>query len=147
MARRGSVAHAGAVSQENVDLARRAWELASQGADDEVALYLAPDVEWHHNIGLGTPMEGIYHGREEVLAFFGALRESFGTLKFEATEVRELSSGEVLSFGHLYAEGRGSGASATTSFGAVTEIRNGLAVRLRFWMDRDAALEAAGVWD
>ena len=147
MARRRPVAHAGAMSQENVDLARRAWELASLGADDEVALYLAPDVEWHHNTGLGTPMEGIYHGREEVLAFFRALRESFGTLRFDASEVRELPSGEVLSFGHIYAEGRGSGASATTSFGAVTEIREGLTVRQRFWMSRDAALEAAGLWE
>jgi ketosteroid isomerase-like protein len=135
------------VSQENVDLARRSWELASLGADDEVALYLAPDVEWHHNIGLGTPMEGIYHGREEVLAFVRALRESFGTLRFEVAEVRELSSGEVLSFGQVHAEGRGSGAAVTTPFGAVTEIRNGLAVRQRFWLDRDAALEAAGLWE
>jgi ketosteroid isomerase-like protein len=111
MARRPPVAHAEAVSQENVDLARRSWELASQGADDEVARYLAPDVEWHRNIGLGTPMEGTYHGRDEVLAFVRALRESFGTLRFEVEEVRELSSGEVLSFGQVHAEGRGSGAT------------------------------------
>jgi ketosteroid isomerase-like protein len=38
------------MSQETVELARRNWELASQGADDEVARHLAPDVEWHHNI-------------------------------------------------------------------------------------------------
>jgi hypothetical protein len=29
------------VLQENVDLVRRSWELASQGADDEVACCLA----------------------------------------------------------------------------------------------------------
>jgi ketosteroid isomerase-like protein len=133
------------MSQENVDLARRNFELVSQGADDEVARRLAPNVEWHHNIGLGTPMEGIYHGREEVLALFRTLRESFGMLRFELEEVRDLPSREVLSLGYLYVEGRGSGAAATTSFGAVTEIRDGLTVRHRFWMDRDAALEAAGL--
>jgi ketosteroid isomerase-like protein len=132
------------MSQDNVDLARRTIELANRGDDDEVAGYLAPDVEWHHNIGLGTPMEGIYHGRQEVLALLRALRESFGMLRFELEEVRDLSSGEVLSLGYLHVEGRGSGAAATTSFGAVTKIRDGLAVRQRFWMDRDAALEAAG---
>jgi ketosteroid isomerase-like protein len=133
------------MSQDAVELARRNWELASQGADDEVARHLAPDVEWHPNIGLGSPMEGIYHGREDVLALFRALRESFGMLRFELEEVRDLSSGEVLSLGSLHAEGRGSGAAATTSFGAVTEIRDGLAVRQRFWMDRDAALKAVGL--
>jgi ketosteroid isomerase-like protein len=89
------------MSQENVDLARRNFELVSQGADDEVARRLAPNVEWHHNIGLGTPMEGIYHGREEVLALFRTLRESFGMLRFELEEVRDLPSREVLSLGYL----------------------------------------------
>lgn len=129
----------------SVDLVRRNWELASQGADDEVARLLAPDVEWHHNMGLGTPMEGIYHGREEVRAFFRAIRESFEVLRFEVQEARELSAGEVLSLGYLHVEGRGSGAAAATSFGAVTEIRDGLTVRQRFWMSRDAALAAAGL--
>jgi len=133
------------MSQENVDLARRNFELVSQGADDEVARRLAPNVEWHHNIGLGTPMEGIYHGREEVLALFRTLRESFGMIRFELEEVRDLPSREVLALGYLHIEGRGSGAAATTPFGAVTEIRDGLTVRHRFWMDRDAALEAAGL--
>ena len=124
---------------------RRNWELANQGADDEVALTIAPDVEWHHNTGLGSPLEVIYHGREEVLALFRAIRESFGMLRFEVEEVREVSAGEVLSLGYLHAEGRGSGAATATPFGAVTEIRDGLAVRQRFWMSRDAALAAAGV--
>jgi ketosteroid isomerase-like protein len=133
------------MSQENVDLARRNFELVSQGADDEVGRYLALDVEWHHNVGLGTPMEGIYHGREEVLALFRALRDSFGMIRFELEEVRDLPSGEVLSLGYLHVEGRGSGAAATTPFGAVTEIRDGLTVRYRFWMDQSKALEAVGL--
>jgi ketosteroid isomerase-like protein len=133
------------MSRTNVELARRTVELANQGSDDEVAHHLAPDVEWHHNIGLGTPMEGIYHGRQEVLALLAALRESFGVLRFELDELRDLSSSEVLVLGHLHVEGRGSGAAVTTPFGAVTEIRDGLAVRQRFWTDRDAALEAAGL--
>ena len=38
-----------------------------------------------------------------------------------------------------------SGAAVTTPFGAVTEIRDGLAVRQRFWTDQAKALEAAGL--
>jgi ketosteroid isomerase-like protein len=69
------------MSQENVELARRTWELWSQGADDEVARRLAPDVEWHHQIGLGTPAEGIYRGREEVLELSTTIRDSFGVIR------------------------------------------------------------------
>ena len=134
------------MSQENVELARRAWELWSQGAaDDEIASRLAPDVEWHHQIGLGTPAEGIYRGREAVLELSATFRDSFGVARVEIEEVRALSPTEVLVLGTMHLEGRGSGAAVTTPFGAVTEIVDGLAVRQRFWTDPTKALEAAGL--
>jgi ketosteroid isomerase-like protein len=133
------------MSQENVELARRTWELWSKGADDEVARQLAPDIEWHHQIGLGTPMEGIYRGREEVLGLSTAIRDSFGVTRVEIEDVRDLSSTEVLTLGSLHLEGRGSGAPVTTPFGALTEILDGLAVRQQFWTDQIKALEAAGL--
>src|SRR3954454_1824181 len=133
------------MSQENVELARRTWELWSKGADDEVARQLAPDVEWHHQIGLGTPLEGIYRGREEVLELSAAFRDSFDVARVEIEDVRDLSSTEVLVLGRLYLEGRGSGAAVTTPFGAVTEIRDGLGVRQKFWTDQGKALEAVGL--
>ncbi len=133
------------MSQENLEIARRTWELWSKGADDEVARRLAPDVEWHHQIGLGTPQEGIYRGREEVLELSAAIRDSFDVTRVEIEDVRDLSSTEVLVLGRLHLEGRGSGAAVTTPFGAVTEVRDGLAVRQRFWTDQGKALEAVGL--
>ena len=102
-------------------------------------------MEWHHQIGLGTPLEGIYRGREEVLELSAAFRDAFDVAGVELEDVRDLSSTEVLVLGHLHLEGRGSGAPVTTPFGAVTEIRNGLAVRHRFWSDHGKALEAVGL--
>jgi ketosteroid isomerase-like protein len=130
------------MSEENVELARRNWELWSKGADDEVVRQLAPDVEWHHQIGVGTPLEGIYRGREQVLELSAAFRDSFAVARVEVEDVRDLSSTEVLVLGSLHLQGRGSGAAVTTPFGAVTEIRDGLAVRQRFWTDQSKALEA-----
>jgi ketosteroid isomerase-like protein len=80
------------MSQENVELARQNWELWSTGADEEVARQLAPDVEWHHNIGAGSPLEGIYRGRKEVLELSTAIRDSFGVARVEIEDVRDLSS-------------------------------------------------------
>jgi hypothetical protein len=62
--------------------------------------------------------------------------------RVEVEDVRDLSSTEVLVLGSLHLEGRGSGAPVTTPFGAVTEIRDGLAVRQRFWTDQNKALDA-----
>ena len=133
------------MSQENVEIVRRNFELWSEGADDEVARQLAPDVEWHHNVGIGTPLEGIYRGRAEVLELFAAIRDSFGVARFELEEVRDLSATEVLVLGQLHLEGRGSGVAVSTSFGAVMEIIDGLATRQRYWTDRSSALEAVGL--
>jgi hypothetical protein len=71
-----------------VDLARRNLALWNERADHEVARRLAPDIEWHHNSGLGTPLEGIYRGREEVLVLFTAIRAAFGIARFEVDEAR-----------------------------------------------------------
>src|SRR5215207_5749874 len=133
------------MSQDNVELTRQTWELWSNGADDEIARQLAPDVEWHHNVGLGTPLEGIYRGREEILELSRAIRDSFGVARVEIEDLRDLSATEVLTLGTLHLEGTGSGAAVTTPFGAVTEILDGLTVRQRFWTDRSKALEAAGL--
>ena len=118
------------MSRENVELAWRNWELWTIGADDELFRQLAPDVERHHNVGLGTPLEGINRGRQEVVELSKAIRDSFGVSRVQIEDVRDLSSTEVLVLGslHLRGRGRGSGAAVTTPFGAVTDIVNGLAV-------------------
>ena len=133
------------MSQENVEIVRRTFDLWSRGADDEFVRNIAPDVEWHHNIGVGTPLEGVYHGRSQVLGLFDTIRDSFGVGYFELEEVRDLSTTEVLALGQLHLEGRGSGAAVVTPFGAVVEVVDGLAVRQWFWTDQSKALEAAGL--
>ena len=133
------------MSQENLDTVRRNFELWDRGGDEELARQLAPDVEWQHNVGVGTPLEGIYRGREQVLELFNAIRDSFGVAIYEVEEVRELSATEVLALGRLHLEGKGSGAAVTTPFGAVMEIVGGLVVRQRFWTDQNKALEAVGL--
>ena len=133
------------MSWDNVATTRRNFELWGRGEDDELARRIAPDVAWHHNVGMGTPLEGIYRGRGQVLELFNAIRDSFGVAQFELEELRELSSTEVLALGRLQLEGRGSGAAVATPFGAVMEIVDGIVVRQRFWTDQSKALEAAGL--
>jgi hypothetical protein len=99
------------------------------------------------HVGLGTPLESVYPGREEVLKLLAAVRESFGVVGFEVEEVRDVSGTEVLTLGRLLVEGRGSGAAVSTFFGAISEVVDGLAVRQRFWTDQGKALGAVGLRD
>jgi hypothetical protein len=80
-----------------------------------------------------------------VLELSTTIRDSFGAIRVEIEEVRDLSPTEVLTLGTLHLEGRGSGAAVATPFGAVTDVLDGLAVRQRFWTDQSKALEAVGL--
>ncbi len=132
------------MSQEGVDIAGRSMEAFSDG-DYEAALgYFAPDAEWEHNLGLGTPMEGTYRGHAEVRQLWDRLLEAFEDARFEIEDVRDLGD-EVLILGRLSTRGRGSGAAVDTPFGVIGKVREGLVVRQRFFIDRSKALEAVGL--
>ena len=68
----------------------------------------APDVEVHHNVGLGTPLEGIYQGHAEVRKLWADIRESFGEARFDIERATE-HDGVVLVLGTLRLRGSGSG--------------------------------------
>ena len=109
------------MSQENVDLVVRAIERWNSGDDTGALESLAPDVEVHHNIGRGTPLEGIYHGHAEVRKLWPDIRESFAEARFDIDRATE-HDGVVLVLGTLRLRGTGSGAVADTPFGLVTEF-------------------------
>ena len=132
------------MSQESVDIARRSLDAFNAGDYDAALGFLAPDVEWEHNIGLATPMEGTYRGRAQVRELWDRILEAFEDAHFEVDEVRDIGD-EVLVLGRLSTRGRGSGAAVGTPFGSVSEVRNGLIVRQRFFMDRSKALEVVGL--
>jgi SnoaL-like domain len=135
------------MSQENVDLVVSAIERWNSGDDIGALTSFAPDVEVHHNIGRGTPLEGVYHGHTEVRKLWSDIRESFAEARFDIDRATE-HDGVVLVLGTLRLRGTGSGAVADTPFGVVTEFEHGLGRRQFFWTgDQSSALEAVGLRD
>ena len=134
-----------AMSQENVEVAVRAIERWNSGDDTSALESLAPDVEVHHNIGRGTPLEGIYKGHAEVRKLWADIRESFAEARFDIERATE-HDGVVLILGTLRLRGAGSGAVADTPFGLVTELAHGVGKRQFLWTgDQSSALEAVGL--
>jgi hypothetical protein len=133
------------MSQENVEVAVAALERWNSGDDTGALAYLSPDVEVHHNVGRGTPLEGIYHGHAEVRKLWADIRESFAQARFDIERATE-HDGVVLVLGTLRLRGFGSGATADTPFGLVTELEHGLGRRQFMWTgDQTKALEAVGL--
>ena len=54
------------MSQQKVEVVVSALQKWNSGDDTGALESLASDVEVHHNIGRGTPLEGVYHGHTEV---------------------------------------------------------------------------------
>jgi ketosteroid isomerase-like protein len=132
------------MSQENVEIVREAFEAFLGGDLEKSAQLVDPEVEFHGTVG-GLQEGQIAHGQSEI-------DQTFEAEDLEAWEERRLEAEEFIDAGddvvvllHEYRRGRGSGIELETDTAVVVEVRDGRVVRIQGYMDRVAALEAAGL--
>jgi ketosteroid isomerase-like protein len=87
----------------------------------------------------------IYHRREEVAQAFADYFAVWERIELRADDYIDAGDDEVVVFFHEVAKGRSSGAVVETNTGTVNTVRDGKIVRVRSYMDRAQALEAAGL--
>ena len=74
------------MAHPTADLLRRAYEAAGTGDLQPLLDALADDVTWRDS-SLG-PLAGEYHGKDDVLAFFGKMMEVYaGTLRLDVQAI------------------------------------------------------------
>jgi ketosteroid isomerase-like protein len=132
------------MSQENVELVREAFESFLGGDQKRTARLVDPEVEFHGTVG-GLEEGRIAHGLAQIA-------QEFEEEDLEAWEERRLEAEEFIDAGdnvvvllHEYRRGRGSGVELETDTAVVCAVREGRVVRIQGYMDRAAALEAAGL--
>jgi ketosteroid isomerase-like protein len=132
------------VSQENVEICKRAFEALGVHRDTEAALpYLDPEVELRSAIIGGA--EGItYRGHEGVRDWMIESDATFGELRLEPEEWRDTGD-DVLLLGRLHARGRESGVEVESAIAWLLTLRGGDIVRMRGYLNPQEALEAAGL--
>lgn len=54
---------------------------------------LHSDAVWEHNLGAGSPEEGVYRGREQIGRLVERILEGWEYLRLTPTEIRELKPG------------------------------------------------------
>jgi len=70
----------------NVELSRRGYDAFAKGDLAALTELIADDVVWHVR-GLG-PLNGDYHGRDQVFGFFGQLaQETGGTFRLDVHDI------------------------------------------------------------
>src|SRR3954451_9404683 len=128
------------MSQENVEIVRRAFEASVRHENESVFPLYDPEVE----IDLTASGRGVYHGSEGVRQYF---RDWLSAFEDPSWEVEEwIDAGEpVIAVMRLHGRGKLSGVPAEMLEAHVWTLRNGRLWRLRVYGTKAEAFEAAGL--
>jgi ketosteroid isomerase-like protein len=132
-----------AMSQENVELIRRAIEAWNRGDIDGWLDQATPDFVWIP-AGPAAVEHSIYRGRDEVREAMAGGWETWEEFRFEESEIRSLGE-SVVWLGRVHARGRASEVELDQEFAIHAVVRDGRLARTEGFLSRAEALEAAGL--
>ena len=126
------------MSQENVEIVQRAFASYMNGDVATAVAHHADDVVFN------PAEEPLMQGRDAVLAYIERWEEPWEDLETEAEEFIDAGNRVVVTI-HYKGRGKGSGIEIDARSHQVHTMRDGKLVRMDEYLDRDKALEAAGL--
>jgi ketosteroid isomerase-like protein len=133
------------MSQENVELVRRAYEGLNRRLDATLAVIdevVAPEIEWRA-VGRLPDTRGGVRGPEALKGYFEQL---FATFDFHSEAEEFIDAGDaVVVVTRQTARGKASGAEVTDPLVTVWGVRQGKVTYFDAYRTKAEALEAAGV--
>jgi len=131
----------------NIETIRRVVESFNSGDLEYPFSVYAPDIRWENFSPPPAGMDELYEGHEGVRRFWRQWLSSWDWVEFE--QERFLAAGDhVVVFQRTHARGRTSGVE--TDFGDYAQVwtlRDGRVTGVKFYLDRNEALTAAGIVD
>src|ERR1700704_334047 len=131
------------MSQENVEIAKRATDALNRRDWDAFLALVTADFEWLPAMA-GAVQDIGYRGREDFADFAHEVEETWESLRAVMKEFRELGD-QVLLLGRMEGRGRASGARVDTPVAEVMDFRDGKLSRDRVFLNQAEALEAVGL--
>jgi ketosteroid isomerase-like protein len=131
------------VSQEDLETIRQFYERVNRGDWDRAAELVDPGIEQPGTIG-GLEEPRLAHGLSEIREVYERDEEAWGDYRIEPEKLIEAGD-QVVVFHREYQRGKSSGIELVTETAAVIELQGGRIVRIQGYMERAAALEAAGL--
>lgn len=125
------------MSEANVALVRQLYDAWLRGASARA--WIDPDLEYVNPPDAVEP--GTLRGRESL----GRWREAYEEFRIEPERIDAVGGDDVLVLARVRTRGRGSGAVTQTRQGYIWTVKNGRAVRFRWFRDPEDALAAAGL--
>jgi ketosteroid isomerase-like protein len=132
------------VSQENVELVRRAFEAYARGGIEELVQYATPDCVFYPDPGWMEESE--YRGRDAVIAFNRTQTDVFGDdFGAEIHDIRAVGD-RVLVLAEAIGRAKGSGVPIRQKTAHVfSDFRDGMIGADRTFLSWEAGLKAVGL--
>jgi ketosteroid isomerase-like protein len=130
------------MSQENMEVVRQAHKALNDGNVD--ALVALCDVAFRLDMSDRVLNPAVYEGHEGIRRFYAEVQEVWASYTWEPEEFVE-SGDDVIALLRSSGKGRGSGIEMERRTAMVWTVRERRATSLRFFRDRDDALDAAGL--
>ena len=132
------------MSQENVEIVRRAFDAFNRGDLDLLASeFYDPQVEW--KTSREDPDAATHRGREAVRRYFDQWRESFEGLHADVEDYIDASNDRVFTWVRWTGRGRESGIDTEWWLAIVSTLRGSTILRVEEYFDRAEGLVAAGL--
>jgi ketosteroid isomerase-like protein len=130
------------MSEENVEVVRRAHQALNGGDMD--ALVVLCDTEFHLDMSDRVFNPTVYEGHDGIWRFYSEVRDVWASYVWEPEELVEAGD-NVVALLRSGGRGRGSGIEVERRTAMVWTVRAGQATALRFFRDRNEALEMVGL--
>jgi uncharacterized protein len=130
------------MSQENVEVVRRAVAAVNRRDIDGYLACCTDDVR------LSTPLAevaGAYDGPDGIRRFFTDISDTGPDFKLTIERLEAVGTDRVLALMEVTATGRASGIPQDAQTGNVYDLVDGKIDRIQIFVDRQQALEAAGL--
>src|SRR5262249_23458352 len=134
-----------AMSQENVEIVRRAWESYQRGDLEAAFAHAHPDYEWDLTRFPEWPDAQLFRGRDAVRRFLEEWRASWEGYEAGVEEYIDLGDDRVLTLCWQRGRGKESEAVGEMAWAQIFTVRDGQLRRAENYADRNEALEAAGL--
>jgi ketosteroid isomerase-like protein len=136
------------MSQENVEVVRRALDARNRGDIDAALENLHPDVEldWSQSRGAaGGMVQAVIQGRDHVRERLGEFLEMWEEVTWEVEEILEAGPDQVIAVDRLRVSGRDGIELNVTAAALLWTLSGGQVVRVKYFPSKEAALDAAGL--
>jgi|SRR5437016_3463287 len=132
------------MSQENVEIIRRAYDALERGDLDLLASeFYDPQIEWQTS--REDPDAATHRGREAVRRYYDQWLDSFEGLHADVEEYIDAGMDRVFTWVRWTGRGRGSGIDAEWWLAIVYTLRAGRILKAEEYFDRGEALQTLGL--